>query len=81
VLIDIEPVPEERSRAYFEKRREAYMPRGPRLADYELSLVEHMVDRLEEGEITPRRADAIAAAINLLRLTLRSENVETHPHG
>jgi hypothetical protein len=74
VLIDIEPVPEERSRAYFERRREAYMPRGPRLADYELSLVEHMVDRLEEGEITVDKADAIAGSIDGLRVMVRSDD-------
>jgi hypothetical protein len=81
VLIDIEPVPEERSRAYFERRREAYRPRGPRLAEYELSLVEHMVDRLEEGEITDDRADAIAAAIDGLRRIVRFDNGPLRPIG
>jgi hypothetical protein len=50
------------------------MPRGPRLADYELSLVEHMVDRLEEGEITVDIADAIAGSINILRVTVGSHD-------
>jgi hypothetical protein len=74
VLIDIEPVPEERSRAYFETRREAYKPRGPRLADFELAIVQHVVDRLEEGEITVDEADAIAGAINGLRVMVRSDD-------
>jgi hypothetical protein len=84
-LIEIEPVSTDRWRAYRTEidracRRNTFKPNGPRLADYELSLMDDMVNRLEEGEITPRRADAIAAAVNLLWLTLRSENGATHPH-
>jgi hypothetical protein len=85
VLIEVAPVPADRWGAYREgidraRRRDIFKPSGPRLTDYELILMDDMVNRLEEGEVTSRRADAIAAAVNLLRLTLRSENGETHPH-
>ena len=72
VLIDIEPVLEERSQLYFERRHEPYKPNGPRLAEYELSVMEHMVDRLEEGHITADKAAAIAAAINGIRVMVRN---------
>jgi hypothetical protein len=85
-LIEVTPVPADRWGAYRTGSDRAaatdiFMPSGPRLAHYELILMDDMVNRLEEGEITPRRADAIAAAVNLLRLTLRSENGATHPYG
>ena len=73
VLIEIEHLSEERSQPYLERRREPYKPIGPRLAEYELSLMEHMVGRLEEGHITADKADAIAAAINALRVMVRSD--------
>ena len=81
VLIDIAPVAEERSRAYFERHREAYKPRGPRLADFELAIVKHVVDQLEESEITVDRADAIAAAINGLRVMVRSDAITVRLSG
>jgi len=79
LLIAVEPVPEDRLQAYLEPGRQAYMPNGPRLADYELSLLEHMVFQLEEGAITEEKAGAIAAAINGLRVMVRSERGAVAP--
>jgi hypothetical protein len=54
------------------------MPNGPRLADHEFWLMLDTVIRFEEGEISAARASAIAAALSLLRLTLRSDGTEQH---
>ena len=77
VLIDIEPVPDDRARLYFElpdyeQRRDAFRPLGSRLAEYELRSVNRMVERLEEDRITEDKADQIAAAISRRRLLVRS---------
>ncbi len=86
VLVAIEPVPEDRWRAYretrdFERRRDTFKPSGPRLVDYELSVMEETVDRLEGGEITEAKASAIAAAINLLRQSVRSGDLRPTSNG
>ena len=77
VLIDIEPVPDDRARLYFElpdyeQRRDAFRPLGSRLAEYELRSVIRMVERLEEDRITEDEADQIAAAISRRRFFVRS---------
>jgi hypothetical protein len=84
VLIDIEPVPDDRAKPYFElpyyeQRRDAYKPLGSRLAEYELRSVTQMVEQLEEGQITEGKADQIAATISRRRLSVRSgSGVGTH---
>jgi hypothetical protein len=73
VLINIEAVPPQRARPYFdlpsyEERRDAYKPVGPRRSDRELNLVTQIVEQLEEGQITEDKADQIAAAISRCRV-------------
>ena len=81
VLIDIERVPAHRARPYLEQRREEYIPLGPRLAEYELSLMEHIVDRLGEGKISEPTADAIAAVMHGFRFMMRSEHGAVPPNA
>ena len=77
VLIKVEEVPQERAQSYFklwsyEKRRDAYKPVGPRLAEHELRSITQVIEQLEEGQITEDKADQIAAAISRRRLSVRS---------
>jgi hypothetical protein len=86
VLIDIEPVPDDRAKPYFElpsyeQRRDAYKPLGSRLAEYELRSVTQMVEQLEEGQITEGKADQIAAAISRRRLSVRPGSGVGRPTG
>jgi len=86
VLINIEAVPPQRARPYFdlpsyEERRDAYKPVGPRRSDRELNLVTQIVEQLEEGQITEDKADQIAAAISRCRVFVGSENGVGRPTG
>jgi hypothetical protein len=86
MLIDVEPVPDDRAKPYFElpsyeQRRDAYKPVGSHLAEYELLSVTQMVERLEEGQITEDEASQIAAAISRRRLLVRSGSGEGRPTG
>lgn len=78
VLLSIEPVSKSRWEIHRTvedrgQRTKHFKPAGPRLADYELAIMIDTVDRLEEGDITAIRAEAIIAAMCLVWTVLRSD--------
>jgi hypothetical protein len=84
VLIEVLPAPDEQFGAYLEiQSRElvsdTFVPKGPRLAQYELSVMKDVVERLVEREITVDKANAITSAINDLRLMVRTDSAVMPP--
>lgn len=84
VLLKIRPVPEEQYEDYLETQSAdlvgpTFVPKGPRLAQYELNVMKDVADRLVDGEMTVDEASGIAAAINGLRRMVRADSAATRP--
>lgn len=67
VLIGTKHVRTTRWRDYRERGKEAFITGAPALAEYELVVMADTVGKLEDGEITLARANAISAAMQSLR--------------
>ena len=72
VLIETRHVRTARLRHYRERGKTAFITGAPALAEYELTVMADTVGKLEDGEITLARANAISAAMRSLRRAVGS---------